>query len=128
MLMRSMEKARRRRLAGEGGFTLVELIVVIAILGILAAIVVFAVGGITNKGQTEANKTTCSVLQTAEEAYFAKTGSYVTEETFAAPATSAQDALKRAGFLHTDNPAFSIHDPAATDPTPYVVNGPSCTN
>ena len=93
MLMRSMEKARRRRLAGEGGFTLVELIVVIAILGILAAIVVFAVGGITNKGQTEANKTTCSVLQTAEEAYFAKTGSYVTEETFAAPATSAQDAL-----------------------------------
>ena len=128
MLMRSMGKARQRRLTGEGGFTLVELIVVIAILGILAAIVVFAVGGITNKGQTEANKTTCSVLQTAEEAYFAKNSAYVTEENFAAPATDAQDALKRAGFLHTANPDFSIHDSAAGDPTPYTVDGPDCAN
>jgi len=128
MLMRSMEKARQRRIAGEGGFTLVELIVVIAILGILAAIVVFAVGGITNKGQTEADKTTCSVLQTAEEAYFAKNSSYVTESSFVAPATSAQDALKRAGFLHTANPSFTITTAAAGDPTPYLVVGPSCAN
>jgi general secretion pathway protein G len=126
-----MEKARQRHLAGQGGFTLVELIVVIAILGILAGIVVFAVGGINNKGQSEANKTTCSVLQTAEEAYFAKVGSYVTDDgatIFVAPATSAQDALRRAGFLHTVDPAFVIHAGAATDPTPYLVTGPQCTS
>jgi len=37
MLQRSWEKKR----SGQGGFTLVELLVVIVILGILAAIVVF---------------------------------------------------------------------------------------
>ncbi|HZQ79789.1 MAG TPA: prepilin-type N-terminal cleavage/methylation domain-containing protein, partial [Acidimicrobiia bacterium] len=56
---------------GEGGFTLVELLVVIVILGILAAIVVFAVGGITDKGQTAACSTDKKAIQTAEEAYFA---------------------------------------------------------
>src|SRR5579884_3764499 len=63
------------------GFTLVELLVVIVILGILAAIVVFAVGGITDKGSSSANSTDQSVLSTAEEAYFANqtTGIYATE-------------------------------------------------
>ena len=33
------------------GFTLIELLIVIVILGILATVVVFAVGGITDRGQ-----------------------------------------------------------------------------
>ena len=36
------------------GFTLVELLIVIVILGILATVTVFAVTGITNKGKTSA--------------------------------------------------------------------------
>jgi prepilin-type N-terminal cleavage/methylation domain-containing protein len=74
VLQRSMEKKR----SGQGGFTLVELLVVIAILGILAAIVVFAVGGIGDKGKAAAESTSCSVVQTAEEAYYANTGGYAT--------------------------------------------------
>ena len=76
MLQRSMEKKR----AGEGGFTLVELLVVIVILGILAAIVVFAVGGITDKGQSSSCKADKATLEAAEEAYFASqtVGSYGT--------------------------------------------------
>jgi prepilin-type N-terminal cleavage/methylation domain-containing protein len=117
VLMDSMEKKR----SGEAGFTLVELIVVIAILAILAGIVVFAVSGVQDKGSDAANKTTCSVLQTAEEAYFANQtpGSY-------AIGATAQDTLKTAGFLHTKNPAFSITAPVAPD-VGYTITGPNGT-
>src|SRR3954469_4721974 len=54
------------------GFTLVELLVVISILGILAAVVVFSVSGITDKGQTSACKSDSSAIRTAIAAYQAK--------------------------------------------------------
>lgn len=53
------------------GFTLVELLIVIVILGILATVTVFAVRGITDKGQTNACKTDIATVQTATESYFA---------------------------------------------------------
>ena len=56
----------------DSGFTLVELLIVIVILGILAAIVVFAVTGIVNKGQTSACDSDKKTLQVAEEAQYAK--------------------------------------------------------
>jgi general secretion pathway protein G len=99
--------------------------VVIAILGILAAIVVFAVAGVGDKGQAAADKTTCSVLRTAEEAYFA---SDVSAGTY----TASQTTLKDAGFLHTTNAAFVITlvpasaGPPATAAT-YTIAGPQCS-
>src|SRR6476620_12579960 len=60
------------------GFTLVELLVVIVILGILAAVVVFAVGGSTDKAQTSACKAEKSAVETAVEAYRASVGTYPT--------------------------------------------------
>jgi general secretion pathway protein G len=66
-----IERARE-----EGGFTLIELMIVIVILGILAGIVLFAVGGITDRGTTAACKTDLSTIQTGVEAYYAKQGSY----------------------------------------------------
>jgi len=77
MLQESVRKAR----AGEGGFTLIELLIVIVILGILAAIVVFAVGGITDRGNTSACKSDVKTVEVAEEAYFAKNGSYTDMQT-----------------------------------------------
>ena len=73
----------RRKAAGEGGFTLIELLVVIIILGILAAVVVFAVGGVGDKGQSSACKIDTRTLRTAEEAFFANgaTGQYTDEAT-----------------------------------------------
>lgn len=58
------------------GFTLVELLIVIVILGILATVTVFAVRGITNQGQTSACAADKKTLEVAAEAYMAQKGSY----------------------------------------------------
>ena len=56
------------------GFTLVELLIVIVILGILATVTVFAVRGITDQGQTSACNADKKTMQTAVEAYYAQNG------------------------------------------------------
>jgi prepilin-type N-terminal cleavage/methylation domain-containing protein len=56
------------------GFTLVELLIVIVILGILATVTVFAVRGITDQGQESACNADQKTLQTAVEAYYAQNG------------------------------------------------------
>jgi len=68
----------RTAAAEESGFTLVELLIVIAILGVLAGVVVFSVAGIQDNSQTTACKTEASTVKTAEEAYYAKNKSYAT--------------------------------------------------
>jgi general secretion pathway protein G len=90
MIETMLERARKAR-KDESGFTLIELLIVIVILGILAGIVVFAVGGITDKGTVSACQTTRKTVETAVEAYYAQNSSY--------PATVA--ALVP-GFLHDD--------------------------
>jgi general secretion pathway protein G len=58
------------------GFTLIELLIVIVILGILAAVVVFAVGGITDRGNDSACAADKKTLEVAVEAYYAQARSY----------------------------------------------------
>lgn len=66
------EQAATKR---DKGFTLVELLIVIVILGILATVTVFAVRGITDKGNASACNTDKATLQTAVESYYAQYGS-----------------------------------------------------
>jgi general secretion pathway protein G len=68
---RAMQRARE-----EAAFTLIELMIVIVILGVLAGIVIFAVGGITNTGNLAACKSDVKTVSVAVEAYLAKNGAY----------------------------------------------------
>jgi prepilin-type N-terminal cleavage/methylation domain-containing protein len=77
-LGRMFLNSMRKRHSGEGGFTLVELLVVIVILGVLAGIVVFSVSGISNKSTKAACNSDVSTVQTAEEAYYAQNNAYTT--------------------------------------------------
>lgn len=72
---------RRAMAQSQSGFTLIELLVVIAILGILAAVVVFAVGGVTNDSQKSACKLELRTAKTAVQAFRAAKATY--------PATAA---------------------------------------
>ena len=103
---------RLRKGKGEQGFTLIELLIVIIILGILAAIVVFAVGGITDRGQLSACDTDKKTLQTAEEANYAKLASYTTEAGLVANGRLAEPSI-----LHD----ITTTPPASLTATAYTV-------
>jgi general secretion pathway protein G len=88
------------------GFTLIELLVVIVILGILSAIVVFSVTGITNRGSRSACQANVETVNIASEAYRAQNTAYANSIT----------ALQTAGFLKT------IPGTVAADGLSFTVN------
>ena len=98
------------------GFTLVELLIVIVILGILATVTVFAVRGITERGQENACGVEQRALETAVEAYFVDN-----DQTF--PASLA--ALESGGYTKTapDAPVWTY---AAADGSVTATSGAKC--
>ncbi len=84
---------------GEEGFTLIELLIVIIVLGILAAIVVFAVGSTRSDSVASSCKTNYKSLELSAEAVNTKMGSY--------PYTGTGTYNVTAGIGGTNNPLIS---------------------
>jgi Tfp pilus assembly protein PilE len=62
-----------------GSFSVVEFLVVVAIVGLLAGIMAFSVAGFGRESQTSACESDTRSLRSAEEANYAQVGSYDTE-------------------------------------------------
>src|ERR1019366_2039734 len=70
------QRIKRRReaegLNANAGFTLIELLIVIVVLGILAGVVIFALGGITGKSAKAACQADGATVSTAISAFSAQ--------------------------------------------------------
>jgi prepilin-type N-terminal cleavage/methylation domain-containing protein len=97
-----MSDLLRKRQNNEDGFTLVELLIVIIILGVLAAVVVFSVAGVTASGKKAACKANVSTLASASEAFRAQTGAYAADI----------PAIQAGGFLNNLGGTLAAADKA----------------
>ena len=96
------------------GFTLVELLIVIVILGILATVTVFAVRGITDQGQKSACETDKVTLQTAVEAYIAQNGNTL-------GLAASETDLIAGGLLTSYSPNYNVSSGNVTAGNQVVV-------
>jgi general secretion pathway protein G len=62
----------------DAGFTLIELLIVIVVLGILAAIVVFSLSGVTGQSKSAACNSDAKTVEIAVDAYNAEAGTFPT--------------------------------------------------
>lgn len=93
-----------RHVENDPGFSLIELLIVIVILGVLATVVVFSVAGITDNGQESACDADRRVLATAAEAYFAN----YTTDMITATDGSIENTLIAAQLLRSDSAYWDL--------------------
>lgn len=117
MINRLMEKKRQ-----EEGFTLIEMLIVVIILGILAAVVVFGVSTFRKDSATEACKTDVKSVGTAAEAYKAKTGAYPADP---AGDDTPMDVLVTAGYLKAEPTATAYT--VSLNASGTASSSPACT-
>jgi general secretion pathway protein G len=112
--------------ASESGFTLIELLIVIVVLGILAAIVVFSLTGVSGESKQAACTTDAKSVEVAVDAYEAANSGAVP--------TQAQLTTGTVTYLHsypgTENGydiTIDATSPSSVDVAPYPSGGPAGT-
>ena len=109
--MRNMRNRIREARQNESGFTLIELLIVVVILGVLAGIVVFAVGAFNKEGEDSACKADVKNVEIAQEAYFAKHNSTYADDVQALiTAKLLKEKPATSEGISTDDTGTAYHD------------------
>ncbi|WP_309398992.1 type II secretion system protein [Cerasicoccus maritimus] len=99
------------------GFTLVELLTVVAIIGILSAILIPVVGGAMKKARQMAAMTNATSIADAHQTYLIDLGRTMKPSEVTSVGDFAAKLAER-GYLETAEPFFIPDDPLAPDPIP----------
>lgn len=111
--MRSLQSLKKQK-----GFTIVELLIVIVVIGILAALVITTFTGIQQRARNTERETDIKAIHGQLEAYFAQNGHYPT-------LANMNDQTATTGFLDVNMKGLDLdamYDPRGdrTDTTPLV--------
>lgn len=111
------------------GFSLIELLIIIAILGILASIVIFAVFGMTDSSEKAACRSNFKTVETAAEAYEAQIGHYPTSLSDLLTPTMGQNLATDGPWLKEIPPVYTPGaTPSITGNRPYGFAVDTSTN
>ena len=117
MIDRIQQLARKLPRNSQKGFTLIEMLVVISILGILAAVVTMSMIGVTSLAQSNANKVELKEVQVAMDTMASQqevdVNSVCTSSTATSPTTAINDMTK----FPVPGASPSVGQPGALFPT-----------
>jgi prepilin-type N-terminal cleavage/methylation domain-containing protein len=101
----------------QSGFTIVELLIVIVVIGILAALVITTFNGIQQKGRDTERQTDIKAIHGQLEAYYAQNGNY--------PTLAEIDTPTEATTLFKGLDKEALSDPQANPKTYVLVSAPA---
>lgn len=114
-----------RKFVSEQGFTLVEILAVIAIIGVMAAIAIPALGGLIERGETSTKKKNAQSIVNMYLAAKASgnTNTYANEGD-AVNAITTMPGLAGSGSLENNRFCTPMNSTAATDAQQYLTYDP----
>ncbi|MBI2592113.1 prepilin-type N-terminal cleavage/methylation domain-containing protein [Candidatus Saccharibacteria bacterium] len=112
------------------GFTIVELLIVIVVIGILAGLVIVTYGGIQSKARDDERKTDVKALQSQLEVYQAQNGKYPTLANVndATWRSTNMKGLESDALQDPKGSAQTLDDAVAANVYAYVVTPANCDN